>query len=192
METSAARLNNAFRAVARRNFLPAGNQELADIDMPLSIGYDQTNSQPSTVRRMLEWLDVQPGQIILDIGSGSGWTTALLAHLTGPSGRVDAVELVPQLREFGEVNCRATGVTTAHFYAAGKVFGLPEKAPYDRILVSASADTLPPELIEQLQPGGKLVIPVGSTIIVLSKNSSGAIHREQHDGFVFVPLIRVS
>ena len=190
MATSMARLNNAFRAVARRNFLPSDKQQLADIDMPLSIGYNQTNSQPSTVRRMLEWLDIQPGQIILDIGSGSGWTTALLAYMTGPNGWVDAVELVPRLRDFGEANCRAAGVTNAHFYAAGKVFGLPEKAPYDRILVSASADTLPPELIEQLRPGGRLVIPVGNTIIVLTKDIDGTTHQLRHDGYVFVPLKR--
>jgi protein-L-isoaspartate(D-aspartate) O-methyltransferase len=188
MERSTAHLDNAFRAVARRNFLPPDKQQLADIDMPLSIGYDQTNSQPSTVRRMLEWLNIQPGQTILDVGSGSGWTTALLAYIAGPSGRVDAVELVPQLREFGEANCQATGVTNAHFYAAGKIFGLPEKAPYDRILVSARADTLPPELIEQLRPGGKLVIPVGDSIIVVTKNSDGTTSRQSHGGYAFVPL----
>ena len=192
METPAARLTRAFHAVARRHFLPIDQQDLADMDVPLPIGYNQTNSQPSTVRRMLEWLDVAPGQVILDIGSGSGWTTALLAHLTGPDGRVDAVELVPELREFGEANCQATGVTNAHFYPATKLFGLPQKAPYDRILVSASANILPPELIEQLRPGGRLVIPVRNTIIVLTKNSDGAIYQQEHDGFVFVPLKQVN
>lgn len=190
METPAIRLSNAFRAVARRSFLPVDKHDLANTDMPLPIGYGQTNSQPTTVRRMLEWLDVQPGNVILDIGSGSGWTTALLAYLTGPSGRVDAVELVPQLRKFGETNCRANGVTNAHFYAAGKEFGMPEKAPYDRILVSASTDALPPELIEQLQPGGRLVIPVGNSIIVLTKNIDKTTSQQRHDGYVFVPLKR--
>lgn len=188
MESPPTHLDIAFRAVARRHFLPPDKQALADMDIPLSIGYGQTNSQPSTVRRMLEWLDVQPGQIVLDVGSGSGWTTALLAHLTGPEGRVDAVELVPQLREFGEANCRAVGVKNAHFYAAGKAFGLPEKAPYDRILVSASASTLPPELIQQLRPEGRLVIPVGSRIIVLTKKADGTTCRQTHDGYLFVPL----
>jgi protein-L-isoaspartate(D-aspartate) O-methyltransferase len=190
MGTSPARLDTAFRAVARRNFLPAVKQEFADIDMPLSIGYGQTNSQPSTVRRMLGWLDVRPGQTILDIGSGSGWTTALLAHLVGPAGQVHAVELIPELRKFGEANCEATGVTNAHFYASKEVFGLPEKAPYDRILVSASADTLPPELIEQLRPGGRLVIPIGNSIMVITKALDGTLEQQNHPGFTFVPLRR--
>lgn len=192
METMPTRLDAAFRAVARRNFLPAAKQEFADIDMPLAIGYGQTNSQPSTVRRMLEWLDVQPGQDVLDVGSGSGWTTALLAHLVGPAGRVYAVELIPELREFGEANCHTTGVTNAFFYAAEDVFGLPEKAPFDRILVSASTDTLPLELIDQLKPGGKLVIPIRSGITVITKLADGTLEVQAYPGFSFVPLRRTA
>lgn len=192
METSPARLDTAFRAVARRSFLPADKQELADIDMPLSIGYGQTNSQPSTVRRMLGWLDIQPGQTILDIGSGSGWTTALLAHLVGLTGQVHAVELIPELREFGETNCQAAGAINTRFYGAGQVLGLPEKAPYDRILVSAGTNILPTELIDQLKPGGKMVIPVGSSIVVVTKNPDSSLQQQNYPGFSFVPLRRTS
>jgi len=165
-------------------------REFAGSDRPLPIGHGQTNSQPSTVRQMLRWLDAQPNQRVLDVGSGSGWTTALLAHLVGPDGRVYAVERIPELLRFGRGNCRAAGITNASFYKAGQKFGLSKQAPFDRILVSASADILPPELIEQLAPGGVLVIPVRYDIIVVKKGDDSKVTQQRHPGFAFVPLVQ--
>jgi len=183
------RIDGAFKAVDRANFVPKELRGSADIDAPLPIGYGQTNSQPYTVRLMLEWLGVQPGNKVLDVGSGSGWTTALLSHLVGPKGWVCAVEQVPELVEFGQDNCERIGVKNARFFTAGDEFGWPEEAPFDRILVSASADELPQELVDQLSVGGKMVIPVQNDILEITKKTKDDLDIKKHEGFVFVPLL---
>src|SRR5258708_5095943 len=116
------RVDEAFQNVPRRNFLPPDLADRAAVDAPLPIGFGQTNSQPYTVGLMLEWLDVQPGNKILDVGAGSGWTTALLAYLTGPKGKVVAVEKVPELVEFGRENCTRLGIKHVEFHEAGKIY----------------------------------------------------------------------
>lgn len=161
----------------------------ADFDIPLPIGHGQTISQPSTVKQMLSWLDVQKGQTVLDIGSGSGWTTALLAYLVGEKGKVFAVERIPELLVFGEDNCHKLGLKNTYFYPAGKELGLPRYGPYDRILVSAAAEKFPDELMEQLKIGGKMVVPVGNEILEITKISGKKRIVFLHAGFVFVPLV---
>jgi protein-L-isoaspartate(D-aspartate) O-methyltransferase len=191
------RIAQAFAKYDRVNFVPAAVKSSALEDRPLPIGYSQTISQPTTVEMMLEWLDAQPGDKVLDVGSGSGWSTALLSHIVGPKGRIYAVELVPELVEFGRQNAERAGVKNASFHQAGEHYGLPEHAPYDRILVSAAAYKLPKELVDQLKPGGpstssgqaKLVIPVHNSIYEISKNQKGEIKSIEHPGFVFVPLL---
>lgn len=182
-------VREALQAVHRRNFLLDDAKERAELDAPLPIGYGQTNSQPYTVRLMLEWLEVEEGHRILDIGSGSGWTSALLAYLTGSTGFVYAVEVVPQLVTFGRENCERLGIKNVKFFEAEKILGLSRHAPYDRILVSASASEFPEELLDQLAAPGKMVIPVGETIYEITKDRSGNISREAHPGYVFVPLL---
>ncbi len=183
------RIEKAFSKFDRVDFVPSEVRNIAHADMALPIGYGQTISQPTTVEMMLEWLDAQSGDKVLDVGSGSGWTTALLSYIVGPKGRIHAVELVSELVEFGRDNCERAGVTNANFYQAGDEYGLPDYSPYDRILVSASADKLPEGLISQLKPGGKLVIPVHNDILEITKNQKGKINTITHPGFVFVPLI---
>ncbi|PIZ63007.1 protein-L-isoaspartate O-methyltransferase [Candidatus Saccharibacteria bacterium CG_4_10_14_0_2_um_filter_52_9] len=182
-------IDKAFRAVPRQNFLPEAVVDSVGLDRPLPIGFGQTNSQPTTVAMMLDWLAVEPGQTILDVGSGSGWTTALLAHLTGQAGKVIAVEIVPELVEFGRQNCQRLGIGNVSFYQAGKQYGWPPAGPYDRILVSAASQAVPPELIDQLKPGGRLVIPVQSSILVIDKDTRGNLEQYEHPGFSFVPLV---
>jgi protein-L-isoaspartate(D-aspartate) O-methyltransferase len=182
-------VESAFRNVPRTNFLPPDNAGNADMNMPLPIGFGQTNSQPETVQLMLEWLDVEVGNEVLDVGSGSGWTSALLAHLTGPKGHVTAVEIVPELVEFGHQNCIRLGIRNVSFHEAQKHIGWPDTAPYDRILVSAAASNLPTELIDQLRPSGRLVIPIRDSIWVIEKDAQGAVSQTEKPGFVFVPLI---
>lgn len=185
------RIDRAFETVSREAFVPEGMKQFSMFDEPLSIGFEQTISQPTTVRMMLEWLDPQPGDHILDVGSGSGWTTALLSTLAGPNGRVEAVELVPELLAFGKGNCARFGIMNAFFHPAEKVFGYSAGAPYDRILVSASAEIFPWELVDQLKPGGKLVLPVGNDIWEVEKTGERGEYRlERHPGFVFVPLVK--
>jgi protein-L-isoaspartate(D-aspartate) O-methyltransferase len=182
-------IDEAFRAVPRQAFLPPAVAAEAGLDAPLPIGFGQTNSQPTTVAMMLDWLAVEPGQKILDVGSGSGWTSALLAFLAGPAGQVIAVEKLPELVRFGRDNCARLGVKNVKFHEAGRQYGWPASAPYDRILVSAAAQAVPPELIGQLATGGRLVIPVKSSVFVITKDESGMTEQTEHPGFAFVPLV---
>lgn len=180
------RVAAAFDATPRRDFLPRGVRWRAAHDGPLSIAAGQTNSQPRTVEDMLRLLDVEPGQRVLDVGAGSGWTTALLAHLVGPTGSVLGVELEPELVTFGSANLARTGRPWASIrLAAPDVLGDPDGAPYDRVLVSAMPDDLPATLVEQLADDGVLVIPVAGTMLRVT--NPGAVVTE-HGHYRFVPL----
>lgn len=180
----------AFENIHRENFVPEFLRDQAYIDAPLPIGFNQTISQPSTVRMMLEWLNAQKGDIVLDIGSGSGWTTALLSQIIGPTGKVLAVEIIPELVKLGRNNCKKIGAKNVKFFQAGKEYGLPELPPFDRILVSTSAKKLPTELLSQLKVGGKLVIPVQNDILEITKTSENDIETVTHPGYIFVPLVQ--
>lgn len=176
----------AFDATPRRDFLPRGVRHRAAYDGPLAIAAGQTSSQPRTVDDMLRLLDVRPGQRVLDVGAGSGWTTALLAHLVGPNGSVLGVELEPELVAFGRRNLAATDRPWASIRRATPgVLGDPGGAAYDRILVSAEPDELPQELVEQLADDGVLVIPVAGTMLRVT--NPGAVVGE-HGRYRFVPL----
>ena len=178
----------AFEAFPRTGFLPRSQRRMASYDGPLSIGHGQTNSQPRTVDAMLRMLRVEPGQRVLDVGSGSGWSTALLAHLTGDSGEVLGVEIEADLVRFGSNNLAATRQPWASIHQAEPgVLGLPGKAPYDRILVSAEPRRLPDQLVEQLTDGGRMVIPVSGTMLVVVREGDG-IEVTRHGGYRFVPL----
>ena len=177
----------AFDAWPRDRFLPRQQRRRASYDGPLEIGQGQTNSQPRTVASMLRLLDVRPGHRVLDVGSGSGWTTALLAHLTGPTGEVAGVELEPELVEFGSANLASTHQPWASIRAAEPgVLGLPDLAPWDRILVSAEPRSLPEALVDQLAADdGVMVIPVAGTMLRVT--NPGPILTD-HGRYRFVPL----
>jgi protein-L-isoaspartate(D-aspartate) O-methyltransferase len=184
------KIDMAFKKISRADFLLDNKKFLADVDAPISIGFGQTNSQPYTVKNMLTWLDVHKGDKVLDVGSGSGWTTALLSELVGPQGHIYSLEIIPELLEFGRNNCSKYGIKNAKFIQAKKgVVGYSEKSPYDRILVSASATSLPDKLVDQLKPGGKMVIPVGNKIIELTKENDNQYTQVYHPGYIFVPLV---
>lgn len=188
--TSGQALDDAFDATPREAFLPEAQRRFARLDRPLPIGWRQTNSQPTTVRAMLRLLDVHPGQRVLDVGCGSAWTTALLAHLVGPEGRVAGVEIVPGLVAFGRANLAALQLPQARVeQAVPHVLGLPAGAPYDRILVSAEAHGVPWELTDQLvEDGGLMVVPVDGTMLELRRDPDG-IRRLEHGRYSFVPLV---
>ena len=203
------RVDEAFAAVPRRDFLPARQHRFAHLDQALDIGYSVTNSQPTTVRNMLALLEPRPGDRVLDVGSGSGWTTALLAYLVGPIGSVVGVERIPELVRLSRASLTGIvpdesvadrldprqerqglsqfGQVSVHEAEPG-VLGWPAGAPYDRVLVSATAETVPHQLLEQLAIGGVLVAPVEGVMHRVVLTPEGPVV-EKHGRYLFVPLI---
>lgn len=183
-------VGEAFAATPRAQFLPRRLRRRAEYDGPLPIGAGQTCSQPRTVEDMLRLLDVQPGDHVLDVGCGSGWTTALLAHLVGPEGRVDGVEVVPELVEAGAAHVAATGRTWAHVHpAVPGVLGLPALAPYARVLVSADGGRVPDELVAQLDVPGRMVLPAAGRMVVVDRTPEG-VRTTRLGAYRFVPLVQ--
>lgn len=179
----------AFHTTPREQFLPEAGRARASYDGPLDIGHRQTNSQPRTVAAMLRLLDVRPGQRVLDVGAGSGWTTALLAELTGAVGEVVGIEVVPELVAFGAANLTRTGRGWASIeQAQDGVLGDPRRAPYDRILVSAEPRRLPDELVTQLADDARMVIPVAGTMLLVVRHGE-AVEVSEHGSYRFVPLV---
>ena len=182
------RILDAFQAIDRIRFLIPEVQHIAYGDFPLRIGHEQTISQPSTVAIMLEELQAEPGNRILDIGSGSGWTTALLAHMVGLNGKVYGTEIIPDLVRLGQSNLSQFQFPWARIDMASQQLGRPHEV-FDKILVSAAAHHLPLALLSQLKPNGRLVIPVNTAIMIVDKDENGDLKTKQIEGFRFVPLI---
>lgn len=192
MVSGALRSDNiieAFFAIDRKYFVPKLHEDLIYVDVPLAIGNGQTISQPSTVAFMLEHLGVQKGDKVLDIGSGSGWTTALLCHLVGEGGSVIGLERVDALVEQGKRNISKLDLPSQCYISkAGDQLGMPGKQ-FDRILVSASAEDIPKRLFSQLVVGGIMVIPIRESVYKFTKISELEVSQEEFYGFSFVPLI---
>ena len=184
----AADVVDAMRELARERFLPAEQRARAHEDRPLPLWHGQTSSQPSTVAAMLRLLQVPVGARVLDVGSGSGWTTALLARLVGPDGVVLGLELDPELAVWGATNLAACDLPWARIEPATPgALGRPVGGGWDRILVSASPRSLPSVLVDQLAEGGRLVIPVRSTMHLVER-TSGQTRITTHGSYTFVPL----
>ncbi len=181
-------LAQAFAAAPRHLFLRESEREYAAVDAPLPIGYGVTNSQPTTVVNMLELLDVSPGQKVLDVGAGSGWTAALLAELVGSDGQVVGVERIPELVERANEALQPWPNAKVEEAIPG-TFGIPEEGPFDRILVSAMAGTLPTELVDQLAPGGVMVVPVRSVMTRVQRTADDQLQVTRHGMYSFVPLL---
>jgi protein-L-isoaspartate(D-aspartate) O-methyltransferase len=178
----------AMRAVPRAGFLPAAQRRRADVDQALPLWNGSTCSQPTTVAAMLRLLDVPTGATVLDVGAGSGWTTVLLARLVGPHGRVLGLELDPEIAAWGAQNVAAHDVPWATLEpAAPGVLGRPVPGGWDRVLVSAAARELPDALVAQLAPGGRMVVPVRSTMHLVVRTVAG-VEVTDHGTYSFVPL----
>jgi protein-L-isoaspartate(D-aspartate) O-methyltransferase len=184
---------DALEHIERIEFVPHELELLASADVALPIGYGQTIPKPLVVAMMLELLDLQKNQKVLDVGSGSGWTTALLSRIAGEGGTVISLERMKSLSDFSKKNVSRYDFMLKgrkDFISGNVNEGYAQEAPYDRILVSPSiVDEIPQELKRQLKIGGKMVIPVGNTIIYLEREDEDEFFREEFPGFDFVPFI---
>ena len=151
----------AMEQVPRERFVPQDSRHMAYLDLPLSIGEGQTISQPYIVAMMTEAMELSGGDRVLEIGTGSGYQTAILSALT-PRGRVVTMERVPALMQQARQRLQELGYRNVEVQLAGSSLGCPSKGPYDAIIVTAAAPRLPKSLISQLAIGGRLVIPVGT------------------------------
>jgi protein-L-isoaspartate(D-aspartate) O-methyltransferase len=179
----------AMRKVPRHRFVPPGLLDEAYADGPLPIGHQQTISQPYIVAYMSDVLDVTRRHKVLEIGTGSGYQAAVLGELAGD---VFTMEIVPELGERSRALLSELGYANVHVRVGDGYLGWPEQAPFDRILVTAAPDHVPPPLVEQLAVGGIMVLPVGTwsqEIAIISKTAAGTVERRTI-GVRFVPLTR--
>jgi len=151
----------AFARVPRRFFVPEEGQPYAEGDHPLEIGYGQTISQPYIVAAMTEALQLEGRERVLEVGTGSGYQTAILCELLPLASTVRTIEIVPELAGRAERTLRELGYENVEFRVGDGSRGWPEAAPYDAIVVAAAPEEVPAPLLQQLAPGGRLVIPVG-------------------------------
>lgn len=177
-----------FRSLDRRSFMDRHQQD-AERDEALPIGYGQTISQPSLVLEMTLALDLEDHHKVLEIGTGSGFQTALLAAF---SNEVYTVEKIPQLSESAKKRLEAKGFENISFLLGDGSLGWPEHAPYDRIIVTAAASDIPKELMDQLADGGRMIIPVGSRysqdLLAIDKSIDGKLEKTALEAVRFVPL----
>jgi protein-L-isoaspartate(D-aspartate) O-methyltransferase len=182
----------AVKRVPRHEFVPVRWRGEAYADGPLPIGHGQTISQPYIVALMTELLKVKRGDKVLEIGTGSGYQAAVLAEITD---QVYSIEIIQALAESAEATLKRCGYDKVRVRFGDGYHGWPEEAPFDAIIVTAAADHVPPPLIEQLTPGGRMVIPVGSVfhrqmLVLVEKDEAGKLRTRNITPVVFVPLTR--
>ncbi len=186
------RLLAALAKVRREAFVPESEQALAYINAPLPIGHGQTISQPFIVAIMTELLDLAPDDVVLEIGSGSGYQAAILAELVR---QVYGVEIVPELVAAAQRALAGEGYRNVEIRCGDGALGWPEHAPYDAIIVTAAAAKIPPPLIGQLKPGGRMILPLGAPnepqmLLLIEKDQGGTIAQRDVMGVAFVPLVK--
>ena len=185
-----ARVMEAMRKVPRHEFVPANSQLMAYHNGPLSIGHGQTISQPYIVALMTDLLEPHADDVILEIGTGSGYQSAILSCLVK---QVHTTETVSPLVEPARQRLQRLGYNNVQVHECDGYYGLPEQAPFDGIIVTAAAPHVPEPLVEQLKPGGRLVIPIGhefyaQELLVIQKHEDSQLSRRKIIDVVFVPL----
>lgn len=184
-------VRQAMRSVPRDEFVPADMAPFAWDNRPLPIGEGQTISQPFIVAIMTECLDPAPDHRVLEVGTGCGYQAAVLAEVVG---EVHSIEAIEQLGAAAADRLARLGYDNVHVHLGNGRLGWPEAAPFDGILVTAAADEVPPKLVEQLAPGGRMVIPVGSgrwgqELRLVTRDEAGGIASESLLPVAFVPLV---
>jgi protein-L-isoaspartate(D-aspartate) O-methyltransferase len=182
----------AMRMVPRHEFVPEDQRAWAYADTPLPIGHEQTISQPTVVALMTQLIRPRPGLRVLEVGTGSGYQAAVLA---AAGARVWTIEIIRALADQARARLQRLGYQHVRVRHGDGYAGWPEMAPFDAIVVTAGADSIPPPLIDQLAPGGRLVMPVGDPgtdqrLVLLEKDASGRIASRDLLPVRFVPLLR--
>jgi len=194
-ETGLASMSPAVRAalgkVERHRFVPSGQQSSAYRNHPLPIGSGQTISQPYIVALSTDLVAPQPGQRVLEVGTGSGYQAAMLAEIVQ---KVYSIEIVPSLGKEAAERLRTLGYANVEVRIGDGYAGWPEQAPFDSIIVTAAAPRVPQALVDQLKPGGRMVIPVGASfeaqeLLVIEKRADGSVERKSVLPVRFVPLV---
>lgn len=184
------RVQRAMELVQRQDFLPAEQKASALEDRPLPIGHGQTTSQPSLIALMVEQLQLKPGCSVLEVGTGSGYQTALLSHLCE---HVYSIDIVEPLAHEAKRRLAKLGYQNVSVRAGDGYLGWPEHAPFDGIVVCAAASKVPAPLLAQLKKGGRLVIPVGesedSRLLIFKKSPEGKVTQAAGIPVRFVPLL---
>jgi protein-L-isoaspartate(D-aspartate) O-methyltransferase len=185
-----SRVAAALAKVRREAFVPPGSTDAAYVNAPLSIGHGQTISQPFIVALMTELLDLQPDDKVLEIGTGSGYQAAVLGELLE---RVCSVEVIPELARRAAAALAGEGYANVMLRTGDGGLGWPEEAPFDAIIATAAAGEIPSPLIEQLRPGGRMVVPVGlphgdQELVLVTKDPAGEVTRRGVLPVAFVPL----
>jgi len=184
-------VESAFRNIPRHEFILSSELGRAYYNEPLPIMKNQTISQPGVVSRMSEWLDVKDKQNILEIGTGSGWQTAILSCLVG-TGIVHSIEIHPELEKFARKNLEKFCLDNVNVILGDGSMGYPKASPYDRIIITAACTEIPLPLLDQLSDNGLIIAPVGDTsqsLVLLKKTSKGIIEIKNESNYVFVPLL---
>ena len=181
----------ALAKVERHRFVPSDQQSLAYRNHPLPIGSGQTISQPYIVALSTDLVEPQPGQRVLEIGTGSGYQAAILAEIVS---KVYSIELVPSLGKEAADRLRTLGYANVEVRIGDGYAGWPEQAPFDAIVVTAAAPRVPQALVDQLKPGGRMVIPVGTSyeaqqLLLIVKRPDGTVERKSVLAVRFVPLV---
>jgi len=181
----------ALKKIPRHHFVPDSQKKLAYENIPIPIMEGQTISQPIVVSKMTEWLDLKEGLRVLEIGSGSGWQSAIISNLIG-NGEVFTLERHKKLADFAKKNLEKMGIDNITIIHGDGKLGLPEKEPFDRIIITAACKTIPSTLLNQLSLGGLLIAPVGGetqSLVLIKKTPEGYKEIKKEGGFMFVPFI---
>ena len=182
----------AFKDVDREDFVPQNIKDRAYEDIPLPILRGKTISQPTTVMMMTHALELKEGEMVFEIGTGSGYQSAIIAKIVGPKGKVITTEVIPELVSFAKQNLAKAGINNVEVYEDDGSKGMKEKAPFDKIIITAACKEFPKQLLEQLKPEGIIIGPIGDAyeqeMVRGRKDKNGKLELEFLGQFLFSPL----
>jgi protein-L-isoaspartate(D-aspartate) O-methyltransferase len=188
-----SKLMSVMADVPRHEFVPEEIMDYAYADQPLPIGYEKTTSQPFIIALMLELLDIQPEDTVLEVGTGLGYQAGIMSRL---ASRIYTMEIIAELASDATQRLARLDFDNVEVRLGNGYYGLAEHAPFDKIVVAAAPERVPPTLIEQLRPGGRMVVPLGRAgeeqqLVSISKDFDGEVDMENKLAVAFAPLVMV-